>query len=341
MKKTIKYIVLVLFITIFIAGCEVFISNTVIEKISDFEPTTTITEGQRYRLEIKNAYGNNSAYHPSVVNFGEKWNGYKYWMAYTPYPKGDDSKENPHIMVSNDLENWVEPEGFKNPLEPVPADYMRGKRYNSDTELVYNTDTEQLECWWRFVDNINNDVIIYRKTTKDGVNWSEKQVVLKEARNKYDYVSPALIYEDNKYKMWFVDSPYSVYYIESSDLITWSERQKIEVEYEDSRLRSWHLDVVHENGVYEMVMNAFLYGKNRRTMDLYYLNSTDNTNWSKAITMLKPTKGTKNWDNQGLYRASLMYDNNTCYLFYSAISSQDDVYEGVGLIKLSNKWREF
>lgn len=342
MKKKIKYLFLLVIAICVILGCIALVIDKIGPRIETHELESERIAGNAHRLEMTNAYGNNSAYHPSVINFGKKWNGYKYWMAHTPYPNADDSKENPHIMVSNDLENWIEPVGFKNPLEPAPDNYLHTKTYNSDAELVYNTDTQELECWWRFVDDINQDLIIYRKTTKDGVNWSEKEIVLEE-ENRYvrDYISPALIYEDSKYKMWYVDAPYSIYYIESLDLTGWTEPVKVKVEYDNPNLRSWHLDVIHENGLYEMVVNAFVEGKSRRTMNLYYSKSKDNVNWTKAKTILKPTKGTNNWDNKGLYRASLMYDNDTCYLFYSGISKNSkQVYEGVGLLKLSKKWRE-
>lgn len=338
MKKIIKYTLLTIFVIGFIAAWVMPIANIVKGKVIINELNKVKVDGLAHRLDFQNAYGNNSAYHPSVVNFDDKWNGYQYWMGHTPYPNGDDGQENPHIMASNDLEHWVEPEGFKNPLEPAPEKYLRGKIYNSDTELVYNTDTKQLECWWRFVDDINQDLIIYRKTTKNGVDWSEKEVVFKETRDKKDYISPALIYDEHKYKMWYVDSPYSVYYIESSDLKNWTKPYEIKITYDDPNLRSWHLDVVHEAGMYEMVINAFIKGKHRRSMNLYYSKSTDNINWTHAKTIITPSKGTKKWDNQGIYRASLMYDKNTCYLFYSAISTE--MYEGVGLVRLSNKWRE-
>lgn len=70
-------------------------------------------------LKLLDAYGDIEAYHPKVVSFETSWNGYKYWMSFSPYPKGDDSKENPHILASNDLLEWVEPEGFKNPLDEI------------------------------------------------------------------------------------------------------------------------------------------------------------------------------------------------------------------------------
>ena len=45
----------------------------------------------KYQLNIISEYGDNEAYHPKVLSFENDWNGYKYWMSYTPYPQGDDS----------------------------------------------------------------------------------------------------------------------------------------------------------------------------------------------------------------------------------------------------------
>ena len=76
-----------------------------------------IDYNSKNKLEIETPYGDNEAYHPKVLNFKEPWNGYKYWMSYTPYPTGDDSKENPCIAVSNDLVNWKSPTEKNEPLD--------------------------------------------------------------------------------------------------------------------------------------------------------------------------------------------------------------------------------
>lgn len=67
--------------------------------------TSLDNKSTRYRLNIISSYGDKEAYHPKVIAFKEKWNGYKYWMSFTPYPKGKSAKENPHIVASNDLIN--------------------------------------------------------------------------------------------------------------------------------------------------------------------------------------------------------------------------------------------
>ena len=50
--------------------------------------TSLDNKSTRYRLNIISSYGDKEAYHPKVIAFKEKWNGYKYWMSFTPYPKG-------------------------------------------------------------------------------------------------------------------------------------------------------------------------------------------------------------------------------------------------------------
>ena len=74
-----------------------------------------------------------------VLNFEKPWNGYRYWMAYTPYPGADQRKENPHVCVSNDRIHWkpFEGEGKAVSLDPLTPFEDPDKQYNSDTHLVY------------------------------------------------------------------------------------------------------------------------------------------------------------------------------------------------------------
>lgn len=289
-------------------------------------------------LNMTNSYGNLYNYHPSVQYFENGWNGYKYWCAYTPYENCDDKWENPHILASNDLKNWVEPKGFSNPLEPIPENYERGHVYNSDTELVYNSDTGLLECWWRFYDRPNKQAVLRRKTTKDGVHWSEKENMLVGEMWKYDFLSPAIIYENGTYKMWAINqnTGHSIDYRESKDGKNWGEIRKIKVEYDDKKLAHWHLDVIHTAKGYEMDISAYYPEKNDRThMDLYYSYSADNTHYTKAEMLFSPSRGTSGWDNQGLYRSSLLYADGKYYLFYSGLSTKKGP-SGMGMISGSN-----
>ncbi len=282
----------------------------------------------KYPLNIETPYGDIEAYHPKVLSFENGWNGHKYWMSYTPYPKGDDSKENPCIAVSDDLIHWSTPEGLTNPLDER-VDDGEPKQYNSDSHIVYRPDTDELECYWRFVDDVNDQVIIYRRKSKDGVNWTEKEVAMKATRSKKDYISPAIIFEDNIYKIWYVDKSNKVTYATSENGLDWKDVKVLNISYE-KKIYTWHLDVIRTEKGYEMIAVAYDKWANHNDMSLYYTSSKDGITWEKAKTILEPTVTTNYWDNKGLYRSSFIYENGMYYVFYGGTSKSYN--HGIGLV---------
>ena len=281
---------------------------------------------------------NLEACHPSVISFEQPWNGYRYWIAFSPYPGHDDYYENPYIYASNDQIHWEKPSGLENPLESAPENYKREKVYNSDPELVYNADTQELECWWRFVDDENYITSLYRRTTTDGIHWNERECMTLTGRKSIDYVSFALIYEDHMYKMWSVGK-FTPQYSESTDGKKWSERRAIELPFINTNLKVWHLDVIHtERYGYEMVFVAFdnTTDKYKRHMKLYYSRSDDNKKYGTPICLVAPTENNNDWDGTGLYRSSLLYDSDGSYsLYYTGINGETGTYpdtENVGVI---------
>lgn len=146
--------------------------------------------------------GNNQIVHPKVLYFPNKFGGYKYWMAYTPYPFANDSYENPCVACSNDGYNWKNIDG--NPLDD-PA----GDGYNSDTHLVYVEATGTLELWYRYVSNYETtpvSEIIYRQTSTDGVHWTPKEIVINNTSGEYTkHLSPAVICNGDTYRAWMVN----------------------------------------------------------------------------------------------------------------------------------------
>ena len=278
------------------------------------------------KLNIISAYGDNQAYHPKVLYFEKGWNNYKYWMSFTPYPNAKWAYENPHIKVSNDMVTWENPIEGINPLDEVPSSKTRTS-YNSDSHLVYNSDKNELECWWRYVDG--NEIIVYRRVSKDGKKWSKREAIFKGSLTDGDWISPAIIYEDGFYKIWYVFKN-EIYYTESSNLKRFTEPRKINIKYEGEKVLSWHLDVIHSDVGYEMIMVAYTSWKKRFFMNLYYTNSKDNVNYSTAKVIMKPSSITKNWDNSGLYRSSILRINGTYYIYYSGQSVDNS--KGIGLM---------
>lgn len=302
MKKVLRiYTILILFVIFIIAYGLIFNG-----------------ESKTYKLEIISSYGDNEAYHPKVITFDKKWNGYKYWMSYTPYPGGNSGYENPHIAVSNDLVNWYAPNGENKSLDEVKNKYKK-KRYNSDAHIVYNKDKDIIICYWRYVDDTNESVTIFKRETKDGVTWTDKEKVLySKNRHKKDYVSPAIIYDEGIYKMWYVNVCNTITYAESTDGSKWTDKNKISFKY-PSKLDTWHLDVIKTDKGYEMITVAYDKWHNHNRMDLYYTYSTDEVNFGDAIKIFEPERGTLNWDNSGIYRSSMIYLDGMYYLYYGAV----------------------
>lgn len=326
-KNSIIYIILGAIIVLSTLGVWITFSNS---------STSNNIPNSEYALELMSAYGDTEACHPKVIAFDKEWNGYTYWMAFTPYPKADESKENPHILASNDMINWEEPLGYKNPLEPNMeyTDEKGKKKYNSDTNLVYRKDINRLECYWRFVNEEQGKVIIYKKYTTDGVTWSESEKVIELNKKESDCISPAIIFDDNMYKMWYVDNGYIVKYRESYDGFSWTEPRVLNISYDINSLankdmKNWHIDIIKTEKGYEMLMSAFEKGTSRTKMDLYYSKSKDNIDWEPCSIILRHSDNVDNWDNKGIYKSTFIYKNGIYYVFYSGIN--EDETRGVGL----------
>lgn len=140
--------------------------------------------------------GSGQAVHPDVVDFHDitptgKWNGYRFWMAMTPYPYSASALENPSILVSQDGINWSVPPGLTNPLVDKPP-----TGWNADTELVYDFHSGQLACM--FI-RTNEGVRITR--TDDGITWTPHASV---DFPDWSGLSPSVLWDENvsAWRMW-------------------------------------------------------------------------------------------------------------------------------------------
>jgi len=113
-------------------------------------------------LNIPTPDSTSEAVHPSIIDFYNEygmttWNGYRYWMAYTPYFLTNAIVENPVIAASNDGVTWVIPKGLKFPLIPAPE-----IGNNCDVDMVFNSDSDQLWVYYMYRGPvvIGNDTMI-------------------------------------------------------------------------------------------------------------------------------------------------------------------------------------
>ncbi len=275
-------------------------------------------------LDIQTIYvGKNQVTHPSIVAFKTPWNGYRYWMAYTPFPYMDGAQENPCIAVSNDLIHWDKPNGL---INPVATCYEDNCDELKDPELVFNASTQLLELW--YLGRINSSLQeggplhVFRKTSSDGIHWSLREVLYTYTDKRL--VSPAILFdaELNVHRFWGIfheKGCIALYYMESFDNgYTWSEQQLCEVP-KCKETGMWHGGICRAD---EKLFFVWMGEGQKRTLgqDIYVAESTDGIHFSTVRSIVSNKKG---W--QQFYRPSLVYTAGKFWLFY-------------GLVRCDNSW---
>ena len=275
-------------------------------------------------LDIKTYDGSNQPTHPSVKYFENGFGGHKYWMAYTPYPNNNDALENPCITYSDDGINWSE-DGINNPIVSKPS-----SGYNSDCHLVLVNGL--LECWWREVSN--NTETIKRKKSENGVVWGKTETLhTTGVQGLLNCVSPSVIYDEGKYKIWVVYNRECLKYYESSDGTNWQYVRDIDVRTNDDVYKVWHIDVIKNNGLYEFVGCYQYQGQFNVNNFIYYSKSKDNITYDAPIKIL--SNGYEGqFDDMELYRPCLCIDDKSYKLYYGA--QKDIRIWHIGLVTCKN-----
>lgn len=272
-------------------------------------------------LNIITSYvdGDNQPTHPSVKFFPESWNGHKYWMGYTPYPNSNDAFENPCITYSDDGIKWSE-EGISNPIQNKPSN-----GYNSDTHLVVNNNV--LECWWR---EVNGSITyIKRKKSSDGIAWGDEETLFNAGL--LDALSPVVIYDEGKYKIWVVYRRECLKYYESNDGANWQYIRDINVTTLEPNWKVWHIDIIrNENGEYEFVGCYQNNGEFDQNNFIFYAKSKDNITYSIPIKILG-NGYPDNFDDLELYRPCLCIDERGNYKMYYGAQKTGKIWS-IGLV---------
>lgn len=275
-------------------------------------------------LDIVSYDGSNQGCHPKVLYFPNKWNGWKYWMVFTPYPNGNDKYENPSVLVSQTGHKWVTPKGL---INPVVSGLNQNNCHLSDPHILFNEKTNAMELWYRATYFDVEDRII-RVTSKDGVNWSSSQDMI-HFYGVRECFSPTVIFEDNKYKMWYVDQNLKCMYIQSGDGTHWSPPKEVGLNLTDSYV-PWHIDVIKTDLGYEVLVSAFKLKEavlNNRV--LMWGTSTDGLSFNNLSTILIPAKNNDSWDNKQIYRSTFIKVNGVYKVFYSAMNKKNEWHIGL------------
>lgn len=262
--------------------------------------------------------GKNQPTHPSVVVFDEPWNGYRYWMAYSPYPLSDGEEENACIAVSNDLYDWGVPYGIANPVadnEETNCNELK------DPHLLYRADLDRLEVWYlgRVSENLggnNHDLILFRKHSSDGVNWSDYEIM-----DAVRFLSPSVYWDGEKYQMWSIgydmwNTTGQFVYQESVDGFTWSEPVQCSIDGGSRNIDIWHGSMF----VYEDMFH-FVYIAESEKQEIYYCTSKDGITFNEKQVIVKNDGWWRNF-----YRPTLVMEKGKVACIYGVINDVNQWY---------------
>ena len=259
----------------------------------------------------------NEVVHPKVLYFENSINGYKYWMVSTPY--SDIYNENPQITVSSDGINWIKPPNIKNPVSGYPSKKFNGS-YHSDPFFLY--DKDHFELFYRKTKSYLNGKhknngynYMYKQDSNDGIKWTTKKLILDNNPNE-QYMSPSVIKENNLYKIWYVNYNGKVRYIESEDLVNYTE--PISISVKDFTKKIWHGEIQKVNNKYIYIFMI--------KYKLYYTESVDGINFGipKVInTDLEELEGKK----YHIYKTSYIVSDGYIKLYIT--------------YRLDNKWQMY
>jgi len=251
-------------------------------------------------LSISTYDGGNELTHPSVWDAGAgKWNGYRYWMAATPYDGADSSIENPCIYASDDLATWVAPVGITNPIESQPVG-----GYNSDPHLVWGLDG-YLYCIWRAFEAVEPQENIYFRRSSDGVTWGDKTLMRQSLATAERLMSPAVEWDGSRWVMYAVDilpSPNKIVRLTATALDgVWSAATEVTLAMPAGR-DAWHLDAKRASGKWFLLIQD-TETDNTAGGNLYLCQSADGLTFTRPDDPVIPRAG--NWHHL-LYRSALV-----------------------------------
>lgn len=316
------------------------VKNTVFDAIS--LPLRVKVKNAKTPLDIKTYDGGNQCLHPSCLYFTNGWNGFKFWLVVTPYKNMNESIENPCIYTSNDGEHFNSCQ-TANPLDDI--ELSSEYEYNSDPELVYNSDLDRIECWWRRVQTSKypnkeerNVEILYRSYTVDGTSWSAKERMY-VFHNSIDAtrgaISPSIIYEDGVYNIWVSSSRTTdsnlrnIVHIQCTD-----GGQAKEIDTYTPKHSLSHITVLKEEGITRIV--GFDVSQKGFPYVLYTIDSDFNMKF-EGVLLKKGQKSS--WDSSRLYRPYILEVDNQYWLYYSAYQEKPNGNCHIGLLKFSD-WND-
>lgn len=192
--------------------------------------------------------GTGSTIHPDVVDTVTGWNGYRYWMATTPFYQEAVQEENPCVLASHNGFHWEVPAGGFNPLDPWP-----GAGYNSDTDMIL-VDGVMYVVWRWYTGGART---LWCRTSTDGVTWTAKTQI--DNGVWHDPISPAIVHKDGTWRMWTTGG--SGVRLRTADSLLdgpWAN-DWTDCTFTGTSVPIWHTDVIwHEDRYWMLIDSQYL-----------------------------------------------------------------------------------
>jgi hypothetical protein len=219
--------------------------------------------------------GSDQAVHPDVlVRSGDRL---PLAMAFTPYPFGNATLEDPSLVESGNARHWQVPAGVTNPLARSTSGHL------SDPDLVRHPVTGAERMYYREVAAGRNRIHLLESV--DGVTWTPRGVVLDVP--SHQALSPAVV-AGTPWRMWSVNAGFPgcsaastvVELRTSTDGLNWGDPAAVDFAIPGQVV--WHLDVqwVPSRGEYWALANTYATGGTCVTRALFVATSPDGITWS-------------------------------------------------------------
>lgn len=305
----------------FVVDNSAAVINLTVKTPATYDNTMAITlaNGSCTGVDSRSGTSLNGVVHTSVVYVPGGWNGYEYWMVYTPYPFSKSDYENPSVCASRDGETWVTPTGVTNPIVAKPA-----SGYNADPVLTYANGI--MYVTWKISYSVDQLWVV---SSSDGFKTITAAVkILETAIASERNVSPAILYDEinNQFVMWTVDIVPATNVIKkrtcSTMTGTWSAPVSCTTNNIPAGLQLWHLDIKKYGPNYYAAVwcSPTDTGANCR---IYFAKSTDGTTWN--LTRNKIINGFEVETSKGFYKGSIIpvitEEGLNFDIWYSVLSS--------------------
>lgn len=262
--------------------------------------------GQRLTIPTHVSPAGGQTTHPSIVFVPEGWNGFKYWMAHTPYPGGNDDHEDPNICASHDGITWVVPSGLTNPID----DQDGQPEYNSDVDL--RLVDNKLYLFWRTFNDalVGSEERLYYSTSTNGTTWAAKIELYRSNMASQRLLSPSFVWEGDKWTMFAVDatpSPNRVVKLTSVSANPaggWSAATIVAMGAMQSGKEPWHMQVTKYAGRYIGLLADCTIDASGSNGDLLFIQSADGLTFANSGGPVVPRSYPGEHDQ--VYRATLL-----------------------------------